>query len=228
MINDIDVNHSRDRGHRTAALVLAGGQSRRMGQDKALLVLPERQLGEPLTLLQQACSIAESCVAHTYVLTPWPEKYASRLTSTVILLKEEAAGAGPLVALAQGWSMILAHSQRRDQEIPDWLLLLACDMPALDITTIKQWQEQLKTIDKNAIANLPKQDNRWEPLCGFYHRRCIPSLNKALADNIRSFQQWLATETIVPLSIADSNMLRNCNNPAQWQQFLDFINARNP
>ncbi|MFG6097904.1 molybdenum cofactor guanylyltransferase [Leptothoe sp. ISB3NOV94-8A] len=229
MNGDCDVNQSVHDGHRTAALVLAGGRSSRMGQDKALLTLPMAgQTGEALTLLQQTCSVAERCAAHTYVLTPWPAKYASRLTSTAILLKEEAAGAGPLVALAQGWSMILAQSQRRDQEIPDWLLLLACDMPALDTTTIQQWQEQLKTIDENAIATLPKAGDRWEPLCGFYHRRCIPSLNKALADNIRSFQRWLATETIVPLSLADSNMLRNCNTPGQWQQFLDFINARNP
>ncbi len=213
----------------TAALVLAGGRSRRMGRDKALLPLPEPQTN----LLQQVCTVTQACVSRTYVLTPWPERYNHFLPPTITLLPEPTVGQGPLVALATGWSMILQDCQRYQRPAPDWLLVLACDMPALDVPTLQKWRQKLKgmTIESgDEIAALPKHEQRWEPLCGFYHRRCIPSLENALANNIRSFQQWLINEDkrVIALPMPDHHMLRNCNTPKQWQQFLDESNHRNP
>ncbi|MBE9068633.1 molybdenum cofactor guanylyltransferase [Leptolyngbya cf. ectocarpi LEGE 11479] len=210
-----------------AALILAGGQSRRMGCDKALLPLPT-PYAEQHTLLEHTCFIAQSCVSQTYVLTPWPERYGCLQSSSVILLQETESGAGPLVALERGWSMIMEDARRQREEGPDWLLVLACDLPALNAATLKTWCMNVATVSGNAIALLPRQDNRWEPLCGFYHRRCLPSLRNAIQSDIRSFQRWLATETVVPLSVANSHILRNCNTPAEWQQFLDSLTARNP
>lgn len=204
-----------DSAQTSAALILAGGQSRRMGCDKALLALPTTE-----TLLQRTCSIAQACVSQTYVLTPWPERYQHLLPASVKCLQEGSAQAGPMVALDQGWSMILADAQRR---APDWLLVLACDLPALEPSILQAWQRKLATISSDAIAALPQRHHRWEPLCGFYHRRCIPSLQRAVAANIHSFQQWLADEVVTPLALADENMLQNCNTPAQWQQFLDSM-----
>lgn len=211
--------------NKTAALVLAGGQSRRMGCDKALLSLPTSQRS---TLLQISCSVAQCSTHRTYVLSPWPERYSHLLPSTVVLLKEVSSGSGPLVALHQGWSMILADSQKRNEGPPVWLLVLACDMPALDAISIQAWRRQLEAVPDDAIAALPRNNHRWDPLCGFYHRRCIPSLKRAMQDNVKSFQRWLSNETIMELSINNLDMLRNCNTPGQWQQFLDSINARNP
>ena len=207
-------------GLNTAALILAGGQSRRMGQDKALLKLPMPPNGKHQTLLQHVCRVTQSCVSQTYVLTPWPERYIHLLPSNTVLLRETVTGAGPLIALAQGWSMVLQAAQQRSDCAPDWLLVLACDMPTLNGHTFQRWQRMLETVDEDEIAALPHHNSRWEPLCGFYHRRCLPSLQQAIQRNIRSFQQWLAAEKVISLPVADSNVLRNCNTPTQWQQFL--------
>ena len=205
----------------TAALILAGGQSRRMGQDKALLRLPTSPSGQNQTLLQHTCTVAQSCSSHTYVFSPWPERYIHLLPPTVVSLKEIKSGAGPLVALAQGWSMVLQDTQHRSDCPPDWLLVLACDLPGLKLSAVQTWQQSLVDVNEVAIAALPHHNNRWEPLCGFYHRRCIPSLNQAIENNIHSFQHWLATEHVMALPVIDSNILRNCNTPTQWRQFLD-------
>ncbi|MEM9264829.1 MAG: molybdenum cofactor guanylyltransferase [Cyanobacteria bacterium P01_F01_bin.13] len=203
----------------TVALILAGGQSRRMGRDKALLPLPH---SGKQTLLQHICHIAQACVSRTYVLTPWPERYRELLPPAVELLQEVPAKAGPMVALGQGWSRVV-----EDTPIPDWLLVLACDLPALEADVLQMWQQELTTVQSGAIAALPKHDNRWEPLCGFYHRRCIPSLKQAITANTLSFQKWLANETVWQLPLTNSHMLQNCNNPTEWQQFLNSKNARN-
>ena len=187
-----------------------------MGRDKALLALSTTE-----TLLQRTCSVAQACVSQTYILTPWPERYRHLLSASVGLLQECSAQAGPMVALAQGWSMILADAQQHDRPHPNWLLVLACDLPALDPLVLQRWQRELATVSSDAIAALPKRNHRWEPLCGFYHSRGIPSLQRAVAANIHSFQQWLTHEVVSPLTLADKNMLQNCNTLAQWQQFLD-------
>ncbi|MEM1241729.1 MAG: molybdenum cofactor guanylyltransferase [Cyanobacteria bacterium P01_H01_bin.26] len=199
-----------------AALILAGGQSRRMGRDKALLPMATSQ--GPLPLLRRTCDVAMGCVDRTYVLTPWPQRYASLLPPTAVLLQESGGGGGPLVALAQGWVRILADSQRRGQWAPDWLLVLACDLPAIDLQTLSRWQGELDAVSE--IAALPRHQDRWEPLCGFYHRRCIPSLQRAIAAKIYSYQGWLAQEEVFPLPVTNSNVLQNCNTPSQWQHFL--------
>ena len=208
-----------------AALVLAGGKSRRMGQDKALLTMPDA-VNPSQTLLHHVCTMAQSCTSATYVLTPWPQRYNNLLPANVQLLQETTTGAGPLVAFAHGWSIIVEHIQSQYGGSPPWLLLLACDMPALNSATLRSWQQQLTTTAEDAIAVLPRHHNRWEPLCGFYHQRCIPSLHQAIENDIRSFQQWLAHERVIALSVTDSNVLRNCNTPMQWQQFLDFDPAQ--
>lgn len=207
----------------TAALVLAGGQSRRMGQDKALLTVSDGGQSHPL--LQHVCTVAQSCASNVYVLTPWPQRYGDLLPAEIVLLQEKHGGAGPMVALAQGWSMILENTQHRHNDPPTWLLVLACDMPALSSTALQTWQQQLNTLDKDEIAALPRYNNRWEPLCGFYHSCCIPSLQRAIKNNVRSFQQWLANERVVALSVTNSNVLRNCNTPTQWRQFLDSASS---
>ncbi|NEQ50098.1 MAG: molybdenum cofactor guanylyltransferase [Leptolyngbya sp. SIO3F4] len=207
-----------------AVLVLAGGQSRRMGRDKALLQLP---LAHQPTLLEYICNLAIAFSPQTYVLSPWPQRYEKFLPKTLTSLQEPSAGNGPLVALAQGWSMILDSSQQRQQNSPDWLLVLACDMPTLEILQIKHWQQTLTHVDESAIAALPRHLDRWEPLCGFYHRRCIPSLETAIQNQVRSFQRWLANESVIQLPLSNSHMLRNCNTPLEWQQFLSSTSARN-
>ena len=66
--------HSCTKGDKRArqvivALILAGGQSRRMGFDKALMAWN----GEPL--IQRTCRVALGCAARVYVVTPWADRY---------------------------------------------------------------------------------------------------------------------------------------------------------
>ncbi|MBD0362845.1 MAG: NTP transferase domain-containing protein, partial [Coleofasciculus sp. C3-bin4] len=48
-----------------SAIVLAGGQSSRMGRDKALITL------QGVPLLRQVCEVALNCASPVYVVTSW-------------------------------------------------------------------------------------------------------------------------------------------------------------
>jgi molybdenum cofactor guanylyltransferase len=183
------------------ALILAGGRSRRMGADKALVSW------QGIPLLGRVFAVAQACCTQVCVLTPWPERYQTLLPSTVNWLVEPPTFAGPMAALVQGMEAI---------QTP-WVLLLACDMPQLDGAVLMQWMQALPK--NKAIAHVPYHQNRWEPLCGFYHIDALPSLKAYVAEHgdRASFQKWLQAINAVPLAvdIAISPMFFNCNTPKE-------------
>ncbi|MEL7333155.1 MAG: NTP transferase domain-containing protein, partial [Cyanobacteria bacterium J06560_2] len=120
-----------------------------------------------------------------------------------------------LHGFAQGWLAISS----------DWCLLLACDLPHLRADVLQQWWRRIQdcTVDgwlepeMVPMASLAPGRRGWEPLCGFYHRRCLPSLNQRVETHQHSFQSWLKTFPIAGYNGVPSKMLFNCNTPADWK-----------
>ena len=188
------------------AIVLAGGRSSRMGRDKALIPIH----GTPL--IRRVCEVALGCTSQVYVVTPWIEKYQEVLPANCQLILELPIGEetqphGALVGFSQGLSYVQT----------DWVLLLACDLPRLRVEVLQNWVEQLSNLSqvssKDYIALIPRSLKGWEPLCGFYHRRCLPLLTEFINQGGRSFQKWLAQHPVKELQVIDSEVLFNCNTP---------------
>ncbi len=230
-----------------SVLILAGGHSRRMGQDKALLTMQDGQ-----SLLLHTARVAQQIATEVAVVTPWPTRYRAHLPDAVRLIQEPVVNqwqdlskegslsqlpsapskstssqvapqlsrnkpsAGPLSGFAYGWQHIHA----------DWCLLLACDLPHLDVSVLQQWWAWIGSsvnnlesehFSSNPVASLAANDKGWEPLCGFYHRRCLPSLSRQLAEQQYAFQPWLQRLSIARYYCALPQMFFNCNTPSEWQ-----------
>lgn len=187
------------------AIILAGGESSRMGEDKALLNLDNR------TLLSQVCLVAKECSAQTYVVTPWIDRYRDFLPPSIQLISEKlvlgATSNTPLIGFFQGIQVVQT----------EWILLLACDLPYLSSLQVKQWSFALTTVLPAEIALLPRNSKGWEPLCGFYRRSCLASLKAHISQGGRSFQTWLNKHEIRELAISDRKCLFNCNTPEDWK-----------
>ena len=179
------------------AIILAGGKSSRMGEDKALISI------QGVPLLQRIYKIAEDCAATVYVVTPWEERYQHILPSNCQFIREAPLSAGPLVGFAQGLTQVQT----------DWVLLLACDLPNLRVEVLQEWANQLDEVTTEAIAALAHHIKGWEPLCGFYRRSCLPDLNEYIKQGGRSFQQWLNQHSVQLLPVTQPGMLFNCNTP---------------
>ncbi len=216
------------------AIVLAGGQSSRMGRDKALLPIG----GVPL--LQRVCSVAQHCASTVYVVTPWPERYqmlpitcrfiqeVPLLTASTSMTPRELSLTsshpispsplphGPLIGFAQGLAQVQTN----------WVLLLACDLPRLQTKVLQKWADELENVAEEAIALLPRHAKGWEPLCGFYRRRCLPDLINFIDQGGHSFQHWLTQHAVQILPLPEDNqMLFNCNTPADLNAVAeDLIN----
>ncbi|QIR39179.1 molybdenum cofactor guanylyltransferase [Tolypothrix sp. PCC 7910] len=193
------------------AIVLAGGQSARMGEDKALLKI------QGIPLLERVCTIAQACADTVYIVTPWPERYQNLLLPDCKFIQESPSSPvpspqypvpstqyhGPLVGFAQGLAQVQTN----------WALLLACDLPRLRVEVLQEWVARLDSVGDDAIAALAHHAKGWEPLCGFYRQRCLPELLEFINQGGRSFQQWLKQHSVQVLPLREPEMLFNCNSP---------------
>lgn len=199
-----------------SAIILAGGRSSRMGQDKALLEVR----GVPM--LQLVYDTAQAVCKTVYVVTPWQERYQHLLPAScqfvqeVPLLGEHTEDNtssskatlplphGPLVGFAQGLAQVQTN----------WVLLLACDLPRLRVEVLQTWAAELHGVREEALAILTHHAKGWDPLCGFYRRSCLPTLTDFINQDGRSFQQWLAQLSVQVVPLSDPQMLFNCNTSA--------------
>ncbi|MFE4106473.1 molybdenum cofactor guanylyltransferase [Almyronema epifaneia] len=199
-----------------AALILVGGNSTRMGTDKALLVLE----GQPL--LQKICQIAQGVADPVYVVTPWRDRYRAVVPAGCLLIQETAfdrqdaadfpeIAHGPMVGFMQGLRQVQT----------EWVLLLACDLPNLQVEVLQQWATGLPHVPPAAIALLPRHDEGWEPLCGYYRRSCLTGLESFVAAGGRSFQRWLSYHPVAAIEGWNRHLLFNCNTPADLRQTIE-------
>ncbi|RUT03113.1 molybdenum cofactor guanylyltransferase [Dulcicalothrix desertica PCC 7102] len=197
------------------AIILAGGKSSRMGQDKAMLRV------DGAHLLLRVYQVAVACADNVYVVTPWQERYEDLLPVGCQFIREaryegddvkQVETHGPLIGFAQALAEVNVD--------PEWVLLLACDLPNLEVEVLQGWIEGLENSRAEAIAVLAKHEKGWEPLCGFYRKSCLLGLNKYISEGGRSFQQWLDQNTVDILPDCSTDMFFNCNTPEDLRRRL--------
>jgi molybdenum cofactor guanylyltransferase len=191
-------------GDHLAAVILAGGQSRRMGRDKALLpVYPLSSESvkaiDVTTLLQQTCAVAKSCTDQVFVLS----STSYDLPLGCQWVSEDPPHQGPLKAFSGCLEQIKS----------EWILLLACDLPYLDAQALQRWIGELEQVPASSIAYLAPHTKGWECLCGFYRQQCHQSLRNFVMAGGDSFQDWLRDQDVQTIPAVESSMFINWNSP---------------
>ena len=194
-----------------AGFVLVGGQSRRMGRDKALLEFA----GQPLFL--RVADLLQPYVEEVTLLGS-VARYAG---FGLAVLEDQHPGQGPLGALYSG----LRNSSC------DWNLFFACDLPFLKRRLVEILLE--RTSETTAQAIVPKVGDRWQPLCAAYHRSCLSSIEVLMkrSENL-SLVGLLSVLHVDVLTPGPSESLRaweemflNVNTPEQWEQVQCGVSA---
>jgi molybdopterin-guanine dinucleotide biosynthesis protein A len=166
---------------RPAALLLTGGRSRRMGRDKAGLVVGGEALGEHTAALlrQVAHPVLEVGPGHT------------TLTATL----EDPPGSGPLVALAAG-----ARALRRlHHQGPT--LVVATDLPRLTVAFLQLLAGYPVTGPDDSVV--PRDPSlRPQPLCARYSPAALAAAERLVAEGNRAMTALLARIPVVWLDPA--------------------------
>jgi len=185
-------------------VVLAGGQSRRIGQDKALLELGGRTLiaivaGRLASVCQEVLIASGSTVRYADLGFP--------------VVTDRFPGVGVLGGLHAG----LAAASH------DLILAVGCDMPFLDPRLLRVFVAWAEGFD---VAVL-RRGEQVEPLHGAYRRTCLPAIEAAIRAGKRrviSFFPQVRVRYIAPEKAAsvdpDLRSFWNVNTLRDWEAVL--------
>lgn len=154
---------------RDGAIVLAGGRSERMGQDKALL----RHAGA--TLLESVVATLKPLVREIVVVADRAEKYAMPDCRVV---GDSYPQTGPLGGIVTGLQHLGSGAH----------LAVACDMPSLQPAVLR-FLLDAATLEWDAVV--PEIDGRPEPLCAVYTDMALPGFRRFLDEGGRALHQAL-------------------------------------
>lgn len=189
-----------------SGFVLTGGQSRRMGREKALLELG----GQPLVL--RTVHRLQSVVAQVSLVGA-PERYAHLGLSVLADPTPASPGRGPLAGIVAALSAS-GH---------DWNLVVACDLPYLE-TRFLEFLLREAASDANADAVVPYVEGRWQLLCAAYHRRSLPAFERVLATGdtkiSRAFEELRVralTAELLNRFAFDARIFKNMNTREDYE-----------
>lgn len=140
-------------------VVLAGGQSSRLGRDKSFLMLD----GQPLVArtIQTLLPLSDDLV----IVTNRPQQYEP-LALPVRLIPDERVGEGALMGLYSG----LKASQH------PYALAVACDMPFLNLPLLRHMVSLAEGYD----VVVPRIGDWFEPLHAIYSKDCLRPMARLL------------------------------------------------
>jgi len=157
-------------------VIQAGGESRRMGEDKARLNFR----GQPLIVrvTERVARLADEIL----VTTNQPEAYSFlHIPCVPDLLPGHGALGGLFTALSAAQNTLVA--------------VIACDMPFVSPELLAFQQEVLITTPSDAV--IPRTTEGLEPFHAIYRKAtCLPLVQAALKKGQRRVDSWLAQADI--------------------------------
>ena len=180
---------------RLYGLVLAGGESRRMGRDKALLTRDGQ------SQLAHIVGLVETLTDRTFVSTrgeQQDESERSRFAQVIDRYQDIGPVSGILSAMDE-------HPR------VDWLVV-ACDLPNIDHATLTYLLEHRST-EQPFTAFKSSYDGLPEPLCAFYRAGSDTVLRQFIDDGIVCPRKILIRSDTLLLQQPNPAALDNINTP---------------
>lgn len=182
-----------------AAFVLAGGNSSRMGTDKAFLEYRGR------TLLSHSLALAGSVSSEVRIVGS-REKFGRYS----LVVEDIFPGQGPLGGI---------HAALRASHA-DLNLMIAVDMPLLSQPFLQYLIDRAS--NSTATVTVPRANGRWHPLCAVYRSGFIPLAEEALQarkNKIDPLFEMVQTLTIEEGELANAgfspSLFLNLNTPEE-------------
>ena len=192
------------------AVILAGGQSSRMGFDKQLLSKGSQ------SIIKRICISLQTRFDDIVVVSNTPELYEC---SGFRVVSDIMPGMGPLGGIHAG----LTHASS------EAVFVTACDMPFVDLPYIDYMMSIIKETDYDACVteNFFDKEGRYQALHSFYCRSALPTIEEDLQAQKASLYYLLrkVNTLTIPPSLARryitvSNLFLNLNTRSEYERFL--------
>jgi molybdopterin-guanine dinucleotide biosynthesis protein A len=165
-------------------VLLAGGKSRRMGEDKRHLVVGEQ------TLLKRGLAVLRSTFQHVLVVIA---QDSPPLGVDASVVRDLVPDCGSLGGLYSGLM----------QATTPWVFVVACDMPFLNQAVIAQFTSRRTTAD----IVMAKLDARLQPMHALYGKQCLPVLEQMVRARQLKIQEMVSQSSLRVCYVTEADLL---------------------
>jgi molybdenum cofactor guanylyltransferase len=181
------------------ALILKGGQSQRMGEDKSQLmyrnISQEAFLKQEFESLNIEVFVSESIQSHN-----------------VNVISDTFTGLGPYGGILSAF---------REDPNAAWLVI-ACDLPLITAKEIKQLVNNRNLNTLATACHNPETDFP-DPLFTIWEPKAYPVLLNYLSQGYSCPRKVLINENIELIHLVDANILKNCNTPKERDEVMQVL-----
>ncbi|ORX01470.1 molybdopterin-guanine dinucleotide biosynthesis protein A [Mycobacterium triplex] len=186
-----------------AAVILAGGESRRMGRDKATLPGP----GGAATMAEYVVGVVAARCAPVFVVAA-PGQPLPKLEARVI--RDEIQGLGPLPATGRGLREAAAAGAQ-------FAFVCAVDMPLLTAELIDELMALATKTDAEVIV---PWDGRSHFLAAVYRTSLADRIDALVAAGERRMSALIDASDAQQIVLPDSRALTNVNTDAEFRALV--------
>ncbi len=183
----------------TYGLVLAGGKSRRMGEDKALLV------HDGISQLEHIAALLQPLTDKVFVSTR-PEQQDERIRRRFEQIVDQFDDIGPIAGIL---------SAVKEYPDVDWLVV-ACDLPNVDEETIRFLLTN-RSVEQPFTAFRSSHDDLPEPLCAVYRAGADTIIREFVNEGIICPRKILIRSDTCLLTQPNPASLDNVNTPGDLE-----------
>ncbi|MFD1776770.1 molybdenum cofactor guanylyltransferase [Paenibacillus rhizophilus] len=197
-----------------AGIIIAGGRSRRMGADKALL-----EFGGIPAIARVAAALGE--IAEPVTVACGEKEREDYRFLRLQQAADRFPGCGPLAGLHAGMSVSPV----------DWHFAAACDLPFASAAFMRYIMDALERSTGRAAAVPVSVSGKVQPLLGLYHKSTLPGLEMALSKGRFKVMEWL--ESLDVLYVPEAGFagaldggpspLLNMNTPEDYRAAADWL-----
>lgn len=177
---------------------MAGGKSKRMGQDKSMLPINEKPVVK---------YIFEQLHPHFSQILISSDDVSKYSFLGVEVVPDEVSGKGPLIGIASALRV----------SVNDVNFVIACDIPQVDMSFVQQMVRESKGFDAVVPQTGP---SHYEPLFAVYKKSALAAIDKAIAAGNYRIIDPLKCCKVNYIDLSGSKQLKNLNTMKDYHKFV--------
>jgi molybdopterin-guanine dinucleotide biosynthesis protein A len=183
---------------KATAIIMAGGNSTRMGTDKSMLPIDGR------SIVERICERLSACFEQILISAGNKDKFEF-LGYEVI--PDKIPGQGPLMGIV---SALQASSNELN-------FIVACDIPHIELRHVRRIISEAADGEYDIVVPVAG-DGQYEPLFAVYRKNTLRVVNKVLAAGGRKISDVFALCNVKKIDLGAD--LVNLNTTAEYEEFL--------
>jgi molybdopterin-guanine dinucleotide biosynthesis protein A len=179
------------------AIIMAGGDSDRMGTDKRMLPIGGRPMIQ--TIYEQLLGTFDQ------ILISANERQSLAFLGAKIV-PDRTAGQGPLVGIASALEVSANESN----------FVVACDIPRIDLHLVRRMLTEANDVD---MVIPTTGEGRYEPLFAVYRKSALQAIDQTLLSGSRKISDVFARCKVRYIDLGDKEWFANLNTMAEYKAF---------